>query len=203
MDPVVYSTHALKFLQDGLTDIGRVMARSNLDPVPPPAAVTAALQAAQAQLSVLKALFEGSAVPGVAAAAAAAGTAAVAAGQPSSASLPDVLKAVGPDDAKLRVLLGLLLAGAGSSRQPLQQTVLPQGLQPLLDAAAELLAPVLTAASSLPAASEPGNAFGGWQDVVCLNQQHANKPVPHMYTSTTIVDERLCCCCCCRSASVE
>lgn len=148
MDPAAFSTHAMKFLQDGLADISRVQARFKLDPVPPPAAVTAALHAAQSQLLVLKTLFDGSAVP-------------AAAGQLSSSSLPDMLKAVGSDDAKLHVLLGLLLAGAGSSRQPLQQTVLPQSLQPVLEAAAELAAPALEAAGSMPgAASQPGETHG-------------------------------------------
>jgi hypothetical protein len=144
MDPAAYSAQALKFLQDGMADISRVQARGSLDPVPPPAAVTAALQAAQSQFAILKALFDSSAVPG----AAAAGSAA-AAGQSSSNSMPQILKALGPDDVKLKVLLGLLLFGTGSSQQPLQQTAVPQGLQPILDTAAEIAAPALAAVDAL------------------------------------------------------
>jgi hypothetical protein len=149
-----YSAQALKFLQDGMADISRAQARSSLDPVPPPAAVTAALQAAQSQFAVLKALFDSSAVAGAATAGAAAPAA------QSSSSLPLILKALGPDDLKLKVLLGLLLSGAGSSQQPLQQTVLPQGLQPMLDAAAEIVAPAVAAAATLQASPRPDDASG-------------------------------------------
>jgi hypothetical protein len=154
VDAAAYSTQALKFLQDGMAEISRVQARSSLDPVPPPAAVTAALQAAQSQFAVLKALFDSSAV----AEAAAAGAAAAA--QPSSNSVPLILKALGPDDAKLKVLLGLLLSGAGSSQQPLQQTVLPQGLQPLLESAVDIAAPALAAAATLKASQQPDGLSG-------------------------------------------
>jgi hypothetical protein len=155
VEAAAYSAQALRFLQDGMVDISRVQARISLDPVPPPAAVTAALQAAQSQFAVLKALFDSSAVAGAATAVAAAPAA-----QSSSNSLPIILKALGPDDLKLKVLLGLLLSGAGSSQQPLQQTVLPQGLQPMLDAAAEIVAPALAAAATLQASPHPDDASG-------------------------------------------
>lgn len=127
---------ALTFLQDGLAQLDKIIKVQALDPVPAPADVTAALQAAQAHLQLLKYAFE-PAEGGRAEAA---------------VHLRDLLPRLGDANAQLKVLLDVLMAG--SIQQPLEQTVLPGHLQPLLEAAAQLAEPSLAVdAMSSPAQS--------------------------------------------------
>jgi len=125
VQPAAVTATALAFLQDGLAELDKVIKVQALDPVPPPPEVTAALQAARAYLQLLKFAFE-QAEGGQAKA---------------SAQICDLLPSLGDFSAQLKVLLDVLMAG--SMQQPLEQTVLPEHLQPLLEAAAQLAAPSL------------------------------------------------------------
>jgi hypothetical protein len=122
---------AMEVLAAGLSQLASITRAQALDAVPAPD-VMAAVQAAQAQLTLLQALFEQRA------------TAAANAETPAAAGqVLASVKAVGRQQEQLAVLLRLLQIGLTAHSSPLQKAQLPANLQPAMSAAAELAVSVL------------------------------------------------------------
>lgn len=133
---------AVDVLAAGLSQLASIARAQALDAVPAPD-VTAAVQAAQAQLTLLQSLLQQRA-------AASAGTETAAAAAQILASV----KPVGSQQEQLAALLRLLQTGLTAHSAPLQTAQLPVVLQPAMLAAAELAVPVLGVAASPDAGPE-------------------------------------------------
>lgn len=149
-DAAAVAIQAQQLLQDGLADLSKIVSAQALDPVPPPAAVTTALQAARSQLLLLQVLFD-------------LGPVADLQGAVNTRNVLEMLKPLGSSEAKLTALLGLLMAGASNGSQPMQQVQLPAKLQPVLETVKELAKPVLELASN---SGQGANSSGGEQQCI-------------------------------------
>lgn len=139
---------ATAVLAAGLSQLASIARAQSLDAVPAPD-VTAAVQAAQAQLVLLQCLFEQRQ-------AAAAGTEQTAA---AVGQLTASMKPVGSSVEQLTALVRLLqssLAAHGS--EPLHKVQLPTNLQPAMAAAAQLAAEVLKLDAALEAEQDSSGA---------------------------------------------
>jgi hypothetical protein len=122
-----------------LSHLASIARAQSLDAVPAPE-VTAAVEAARAQLSLLQVLFEqqsaaattGTPVPGGSSEA-----------QAGAGQLLASIKAIGSSKQQLEALLRLLQIGLPAHTPPLQRMQLPPHLQPVMVAAAELAGAVL------------------------------------------------------------
>jgi hypothetical protein len=151
---------AADVLTAGLLQITSIARAQALDAVPAPD-VTAAVQAAQAQLRLLQTLFE----QGPRAAAGAATPA-------GAAQVLASIKAVGSQQEQLAALLRLLQTGLSAHSSLLQRTQLPTNLQPAMSAAAELAVSALGLASPdaglETAAAQPSTACAKLHQVRCM-----------------------------------
>lgn len=163
--PVPTAEQAMAVLAAGLSQLASIARAQALDAVPAPD-ITAAVQAAQAQLTLLQLLFEQQAEAGAGADPAAA-----------ASQLLASIGAIGSSKEQLTALLRLLQAGLAAYSCPLQQVQLPASLQPAMEAAAELAAQVLGLASPETGQDTSADTFqartaNGQLHQVCL---HASK----------------------------
>lgn len=136
----------------GLSHLASIARAQSLDAVPAPE-VTAAVEAAQAQLSLLQVLFEQQPVPGSNGAPVPGGSSETKSG---ASQLLASIRAIGSNEQQLEALLKLLQIGVPAHTPPLQRVQLPPNLQPVMAAAAELAGVVLSLDAAAAAQAPDG-----------------------------------------------
>lgn len=155
-DPAATAAAAQEALAGGLSQLASIARAQALDAVPAPE-VSAAVQAAQAQLVLLQSLVE--LQPPSPAAAAAAATPPGSDQPPAAAAvLLSSIKPIGSAREQLAALLRLLQAGLAAYQCPLSQVQLPASLQTVMAAAWELAGSVLGLGTGAQAAAAAGDA---------------------------------------------
>jgi hypothetical protein len=136
----------------GLSHLASIARAQSLDAVPAPE-VTAAVEAAQAQLCLLQVLFEQQPVLASSGAPVSGGSSKPQAG---TSQLLASIRAIGSTVQQLGALLRLLQIGLPAHTPPLQRVQLPANLQPVMAAAAELAGVVLSLDAAADAQAPDG-----------------------------------------------